>query len=135
MRYEHNYYITTDREYDFEFLFVDLGATGWRAYIISDINYQEVSSSRSDSCGVVHHLPENDEQMKNLVYDCVESIKGRTVRRGTLWYICWSTPVRTLEDMREVAKSWSEITAKYIKKGGDFSRIQQELNERGVIDF
>ena len=44
MRYENNFYRTSDGLLDVEFLFVDLGGSnGWRAYILTDINYKQFS--------------------------------------------------------------------------------------------
>lgn len=45
MRYEHVYYRTKDKSLDIEFLMLDLGKPlGWRAYVMSDIDYKRVSA-------------------------------------------------------------------------------------------
>ena len=50
MNYYNDFYITRDNKLTVEFLFVDLGyGKGWRAYILSDINYQRRSYLRSDA--------------------------------------------------------------------------------------
>ena len=135
MRLEHNYYKTVIGNMDFEFIFVELGNIGWRAYIINDINFKAVSHLRSDSITVVHRLWETDYHLKNKIYDYIDSIRLRSVKRDNLWYICWSEKINSLEDMREIAKSWAEITAYYIKNGGSFESIQPLLKSRRIISF
>ena len=34
---------------------------------------------------------------------------------------------------REIAKTWSEITAYYIRNGGSFESIQPKLKRKGII--
>lgn len=123
MRYENNFYLTSDGFLDIEFLFLDLGESrGWRAYILSDIDYQAVDSSRNTSCSVTHRLTEpNSERFID--------------EERSYQYICWSQPIHNLDSIREVAKVWSEITGYYIQHGGSFESIQQRLNQMGIIDL
>ena len=131
MLYENNFYITHDISQDIEFLFVDLGSDiGWRAYILSHIDYK----GRDTSCTTIHRLTDSDEHRRRLVHNFMNNtrITGTT---SPLHYICWSKAVHSLDDIREVAKTWSEITAYYIKHGGSFPTIQRTLKKRGVISF
>ena len=123
MKYEHIYYLTKDKSLDIEFLFLDLGPSiGWRAYILSDINYKRVSRLRSDSGGTVHRLKE---------------IAGHRYVNSNrdYYYICWTKPIYSLESIRKLAQMWSEITAYYIKYGGTFDTIQPLLKARGIINM
>lgn len=121
MRYEHNFYKTSDGLLDIEFLFLNLGQTiGWRAYVLSHINYKMFSASRSDVYTDTH------------LY--IDANKHRYIDKGKDYpYICWTKPIHSLETMRALAKMWSEITAYYIRFGGSFPNIQKQLKERGVI--
>ena len=136
MQYENNFYRTSDGLLDIEFLFVDLGAaSGWRAYILTDINYKMFSKMRSDGCSVVHRLTESNADMKRKVFNFMRSTREMNGSEPSLRYICWSTAIHDLDTMREVAKTWSEITAYYIRNGGSFGEIQPILKQRGVISF
>ena len=121
MRYEHNFYTTSDKLLDIEFLFLDLGKEiGWRAYVLSDIDYKSYSSDRSDIYTDTH------------LY--IDTNKHRYIDKSKDYpYICWTQPIHELGTLRELAKRWSEITAYYIKFGGSFPTIQKLLTERGVI--
>lgn len=136
MLYENVFYRTSDGLLDIEFLFVDLGGTiGWRAYILTDINYKMFSWHRSDSCTIIHRLTERDNTMITKVYNYIRSTREYTGKDRPVRYICWSKPIYDLSDMREVAKTWSEITAYYIRRGGSFGSIQPMLKARGVISM
>ena len=43
MRYEFNMYRTSDKFLDIKFLFVEVAPSDWRAYILTDLNYQRIS--------------------------------------------------------------------------------------------
>lgn len=120
MRYEHAFYMTRDRQLDVEFLLLDLGTRGWRAYILSDINYTSVSASRSRSILDTHRLSE-------------KSTERRIDPDKSYYYVCWNQTVRDLETMKRICAAWSEITAYYIQHGGSFPAIQKKLTEQGVI--
>ena len=73
MQYENNFYRTSDGLLDVEFLFVDLGGTnGWRAYILTDINYQMFSSNRSTACSTIHRLTEGNNDMKRKIINFMQ---------------------------------------------------------------
>ena len=125
MLFENNYYRTSDCLLDIEFLFIDLGtSTGWRIYILSDIDYKQFSASRSDSITTIHRLTESNSDMLRKI-NAFQRNKGRTTSD--------STPIDSLERAREIAKTWSEITAYYIRNGGSFESIQPKLKRKGII--
>lgn len=133
--YENNFYRTSDGLFDVEFLFVDLGEEGWRAYILTDLNYREFNRSRSTSAEIIHRLTENNSDLLTKIRNFMQS-KGDPVDvNKSIYYICWSSKIYSLEDMREIAKTWSEITAYYIKHGGTFEKIQPILKRKGIIDI
>ena len=136
MFYENNYYRTSDHLLDIEFLFVDLGIqSGWRIYILSNINYQQFSASRSDSVTIIHRLMETDEDMLRKI-NMFRRNKGMHVSdSATVHYICWLYQINSLEHAREIAKTWAEITAYYIRNGGDFQTIQPKLKRKGIVDL
>lgn len=136
MQYDNNFYRTSDGLLDVEFLFVDLGASnGWRAYILTDINYKMFSVTRSTDCSIIHRLTEGDSDMKRKIINFMQMTRQMNNADRTIYYICWSNHIHNLSDMREVAKTWSEITAYYIRNGGSFSSIQPKLKRRGVISL
>ena len=134
MMYENNFYKTFDGTLDVEFLFVDTGPdNGWRAYIISDINYKRVARNRSDSCSDIHRLTENDSSRLEKIRRFIRSTREGYSQDKPIHYICWTEKIYDLAKMRNVAKAWCEITAYYIKNGGSFERIQATLKSRGLI--
>jgi hypothetical protein len=134
MQFENNYYRTSDYLLDIEFLFVDLGASiGWRIYILSNIDYKQFSASRSDSITTIHRLTETNREMLRKI-NAFQRNKGRTVSDSTpVHYICWKYKIDSLDRAREIAKTWSEITAYYIRNGGSFESIQPKLKRKGII--
>lgn len=134
MLFENNYYRTSDYLLDIEFLFVDLGpSTGWRIYILSNIDYKQFSSARSDSITTIHRLTETNSDILKKI-NIFQRNKGRSVNDTTpVHYICWKYKIDSLERAREIAKTWSEITAYYIRKGGSFESIQPKLKRKGII--
>lgn len=134
MLFENIYYRTSDHLLDIEFLFVDCGTSiGWRIYILSDINYKQFSALRSDSVTTVHRLTETDGEMLRLI-NAFQRSKGRTASDSTpIHYICWKYKIDSLERAREIAKTWAEITAYYIRNGGNFESIQPKLRRKGII--
>ena len=130
MQYENNFYLTHDRSLDIEFLFVDRGGSiGWRAYILSDIDYK----GRSTLCGTIHRLTESSGVICQQIRRFLADTREVGNRMAPIYYICWSQSIHSLEDMREVSKTWAEITAYYIKHGGSFQTIQKTLKNRGII--
>lgn len=121
MRYEHAYYRTKDKSLDIEFLLLDLGKPlGWRAYVMSDIDYKRVSAQRSDDYRDTHLYLDNGTH--------------RYIDKTKDWpYVCRVDPIYDLDVMRRVAGAWCKITAYYIKYGGSFKDIQVKLQEDGVL--
>ena len=121
MRYEHAYYLTKDRSLEVEFLLLHLGpARGWRAYILSDINYKRVSPTRSTAIYDIHRLTETRGERY------IDAARPYP-------YVCWNQTIHDLDTMKNVCAVWSEITAYYIRHGGSFSSIQRKLSAQGVI--
>lgn len=120
MRHENIHYETRSG-LGIDFLLIDLGETlGWRAYILSDIDYWMVSKERSDSFTDTH------------VY--VEVNRHRFIDPNKDYpYICWTKPIHSLETMHELVTMWAEITDYYIYHGGTFETIQEHLEESGVL--
>ncbi len=134
MRYEYNTYKTSDKLLDIPFLFVEISPSNWRAYILTDINYKMFSISRSDSITTIHRLTEHDESMQNKIRTFIRN-NSIPYSKSTIHYICWSSKIKSLESMREVAKTWSEITSYYIRNGGSFQTIQPILKTKGIISL
>ena len=132
MQYEHNFYRTSDFLLDLEFLFVDRGASGWRAYILTPINYKQFSILRSDAITTIHRLTESDLDIITKIKNYKRDVDGVNFNEP-IKYICWKHKVKTLDDMRNIAKMWSEITAYYIRHGGKFETIQPILRDKGII--
>lgn len=121
MKYEHNFYKTSDGLLDIEFLFLDLGQElGWRGYVLNNINYKQFSNERSDLYTDTHlYIDENRHRYIDKDKDYP--------------YICWTDTIYDIETMHKLAVRWSEITAYYIRNGGTFPEIQKLLLERGVV--
>ena len=132
MRYEFNMYRTSDRFLDISFLFVEISQSNWRAYILTDIDYKKVSRKRSDSISIVHRLTENGESMKTKIFNFIRE-NNISYNKEEIHYICWTTTVKSLEGIRELARNWSEITSYYIQHGGSFDTIQPKLKSKGII--
>lgn len=132
MQCENNFYLTHDKSLDIEFLFVNLGnEVGWRAYILSSIDYKK----RDTSCSTIHRLTESDKHRIELIRRFMHDTRLVLNDSAPIYYICWSTTIHELTKIRELAKTWSEITAYYIKHGGSFLNIQKELKNKGIISF
>ncbi len=134
MQYEYNIYRTSDRLLDIAFLFVEISPSNWRAYILTDINYKKFSTSRSDSITDIHRLTEHDESLQNKIRSFIRN-NNISYSKMTIHYICWSSTITSLDSMREVAKTWSEITSNYIRYGGSFQSIQPRLKSKGIISI
>lgn len=106
---------------DIEFFMLDLGwPLGWRAYVLTDIDYKRFSAQRSDHYEYTHLYLENGTH--------------RYIDKTRDWpYVCRQEPIYDLEVMRRVAGAWAEITAYYIKHGGSFKDIQIKLQQEGVF--
>lgn len=134
MRYEYNTYRTSDKFLDIKFLFVETSPSNWKAYILTDLNYKRFSTSRSDSITDIHRLTEHDESLQNKIRSFIRN-NNISYNKMTIHYICWSSTITSLDSMREVAKTWSEITSNYIRYGGSFQSIQPRLKSKGIISI
>ena len=90
-------YRTTDGQADYEFSFEQQPAGDWRAYIVSQPSY----GFRATDPESTHRLTDS-----------------RTGRR----YVCWTTPLRTRNDLEKVVALWSDRTQRYIKYGTPIER-------------
>lgn len=127
MKYEHIYYLTSDRTLDIEFLFVEIAPSEWRIYILSDIPYGSRSSGSND----VHRLVENDQTRINLIKRFM-SMTRSTVPDGPIYYICWSEKI-VEANVKPIARAWSEITSYYLKHGGNFPDIWNTLKAANIL--
>jgi len=82
-------YRTTDGRADYEFSF-EYKEDSYRAYILKMPSYQ----GRNESCVITHRLLD-----------------------GNRYYICWSQPIKSVEDLKKVAAKWSDLTQTYIRTG------------------
>jgi hypothetical protein len=96
------YYRTKDGLSDYGFSFESQSDGSWRAYIVSMPSY----GHRDTSLHVTHRLRDLD---------------GR-------YYVCWSQPLYSLEDIKKVAALWADLTQEYIKTGRTFD--EQMRNRR-----
>lgn len=121
MKYEHNFYTTRDRSLNIEFLFLHLGdELGWRGYVLNKINYKAVSPLRSN------HYTDTHLYIDDGFNRYIDAHKDYP-------YICWTKPIHSLETMHTLAEMWAEITAYYIKHGGNFETIEKTLRREGVL--
>lgn len=134
MRYEYNTYRTSDKLLDIRFLFVEISPSNWRAYILTDLNYKQFSRSRSDAVTDIHRLTESNENLRDKVRSFIRD-NNIPYNKTIIRYICWSKTITSLDNIREVAKTWSEITSYYIRYGGSFPTIQSTLKQRGIISL
>ena len=121
----HKYYLTKDKKHDVEFVFMHMGLSGWRAYIITDIDYKK----RKDNFSEQHRLVDYDEDHWVSCACCADNFDIDE----ELNYICWTENVYSLDKMMAIAAAWCEITFYYIRYGGEFPEIQKKLAERGII--
>lgn len=98
-------YWTSDRSLVVDFIFWDLGARGWRIYIISNIDYQ----GRDCSSHAAHWLHDTGDSYP---------------------YICWAGNIETLEQAKSVASLWVECTARYIRSRQSFDDIADQLKDQ-----
>ncbi len=137
MRYINDKYTSKDKKLAVEFLFVDLGGSeGWRAYILSEIDYHRYSAFRSDAQIDVHRLTEKDDYMVCLVNRFKMNnppIDARLTRSDDVEYLCWTKAVYDIDSLLNIASVWVDITAYYIQNGGTFEQIQKTLSRKGII--
>ncbi len=86
------FYRTKDGRADYQFSFEQSGGD-WKAFIVSQPSYR----GRPTGCHPTHRLTQN----------------GRH-------YVCWTNPLRSLEEAKQVAALWADETQKYIRTGKQF---------------
>jgi hypothetical protein len=89
------WYRTADGQHDIKFWFKNCSPNGWRAYIMSNINY----GGRASDAHSTHRL-----------YDSTLS----------LHYVCWDRPIPTKAECKAVISQWSDLTIRYINEGRRF---------------
>ena len=87
------YYRTRDGRADYKFSFEQQSADAWRAYIVDQPPY----AGQPDDAHSTHRLSDG----------------GRK-------YVCWTSPLRTLEEAKQVAAFWADKTQEYIRTGSSF---------------
>ncbi len=143
MEYFNNLYRTKGGNLVVEFLLVKISEEiGWRAYILSPINYAQYAANRSTGGHQTHRLVESGDEMKRKIKTFMQyNPPFRSCPRridpenDVLNYICWTGRVQSLESIKLLASTWSEITAYYIRFGGSFEVIQPVLKRLGVIEL
>lgn len=96
------YYRTKDGKDDYRFQFRNT-KTGWKAFILQQPSYKTYAS-RSEDLHSTHRLTE-----------------------GNKYYVCWDTPLKSLDDCKKVASLWADCTQYYRKNGGDFKDIARKI--------
>lgn len=134
MRYEYNIYRTKDSSLDVRFLFVEINPSEWRAYILTEINYKKHSRLRSELISITHRLTEFDNDRVSKIRYFI-SDNNIPYTKSAIQYICWTKKITTLSNIKELAKTWCEITAYYIKHGGTFETIHPILKADGTVSF
>ena len=125
MKCVHKYYLTKDKNHDVEFVFMHMGLSGWRAYIMTDIDYKKRRDDFSRTHRLIDHNQDHTRRCAQIAdnYDSDDELN----------YICWTENVYSLDKMMVIAAAWCEITFYYIRYGGVFSEIQKKLSDRGII--
>lgn len=89
------YYRTSDGSADYGFSFEERSDGTWRAYIEQQPSYR----GRAEDAHSTHRLSD-----------------------GSRKYVCWTTPLHSLEEAKQVASLWADETQKYIRTGRGFTR-------------
>jgi hypothetical protein len=92
---QHIVYRTRSGLYCFEFSIEKISPGAWRIFIIKQPDY----ASRSEDAHITHRLSDYSS--------------GRR-------YVCWDSPIRTLDDAIKIAVAWAEGTEAYIRYGKQF---------------
>ena len=93
MRRFRSYYRTSDGSADYRFTFEEQPDRTWRAYIEEQPSYL----GRSTDAHSTHRLSD-----------------------GSRKYVCWTSPLRSLEEAKQVAALWADKTQQYIRSGSGF---------------
>lgn len=92
-RVQSHYRARGPRRIDYGFSYEQQSDDTWRVYISSQPGY----GGRADDAHTTHRYSDD----------------GRR-------YICWSAPIRTLEQAKQVSAMWADATEKYIHEGTRF---------------
>lgn len=87
------FYRTEDGQADYQFSFEEQNDGTWRAYIVSQPDYD----GRPSNGHATHRFTD-----------------------GPRHYVCWSKPLRSEKEARAVAAAWADATQKYIRNGTRF---------------
>ena len=97
MRRHRAYYRTKDGAADYAFSFEQQPDETWRIYIEGQPDY----GSRTAESHSTHRLSDGDRK-----------------------YVCWTTPLGSLEVAKQVAALWADETQKYILTGTGFKKSE-----------
>ena len=86
-------YRTKDGRADYRFSYERQSDGTWRAYIVSQPGY----GSRDEGAHPTHRLSD-----------------------GSRKYVCWSAPIPSLEQAKQVSALWADATQEYIRSGKRF---------------
>ena len=86
-------------KYEFQFRYKETDGI-YKAYIVNQPSYGDRSTSLNDT----HRLTE-----------------------GSSFYVCWSEPIRSEEDMNAVVALWCRATVMYICFGGDLKEHAEKI--------
>ena len=87
------HYRTLDEREDYTFSFEEQSEGTWLAYIERSPAY----GRRNEGLHQTHRLPDGDRL-----------------------YVCWDSPLLSLEDCMQVAARWADCTQEYIREGKRF---------------
>lgn len=93
MRKHWCYYRSSDGAADYRFSFEEQPDGTWRAYIESQPSYR----GKATDAHSTHRLMDGDRN-----------------------YICWTAPLHSLDEAKQVAALWADATQKYIRTGQQF---------------
>lgn len=93
MRGYKSYYRTSDNSADYGFSFEEQSDRTWRAYIDEQPSYR----GRATDAHSTHRLSD-----------------------GSRKYVCWTRPLRSLDEAKQVAALWADKTQQYIRTGSGF---------------
>lgn len=87
------HYRTKDGRADYKFSYERQSDSTWRAYILSQPPY----GSRDEGAHATHRLSD-----------------------GSRKYVCWSAPIPSFEQAKQVSALWADATQEYIRTGKRF---------------
>lgn len=87
------YYRTRDGRADYQFSFEQQRDGTWKPFILSQPSYQ----GREDDAHSTHRLSDGHRK-----------------------YVCWTDPLQTLAQAKQVAAMWADATQEYIRTGRPF---------------